>query len=128
MNQRITGLVAASSLIVLGSTVLPGCDERSAADSARSFDVSGMPPKAERLALVKDYANGIFVFPVAFFPQTLSDFRAEHPELRLVAISQGNDVRYGYGNSAVVYAENFVVAFEKVDDAGGQQTRPVERR
>ena len=137
MNRSSIGAAAAISALAFGAATLPGCGDgyspagqgRSPADSANSFNAAAMPTTAARLALVTGYGNMVYVFPMAFFPQTLSDFLTANPELRLVSFSQGMEVTSETGSYRFAHAENFVAAFEiKGDNASGQQTRPAERK
>ena len=119
MNRSSIGAAAAIGALAFGAATLPGCGDyspagrgRSPADSANSFNAAAMPTTAARLALVTGYGNMVYVFPMAFFPQTLSDFLTANPELKLVSLSQGMEVS-GLESNRSAFADNFVVAFEK---------------
>jgi hypothetical protein len=50
-----------------------------------------------RLGAVADVGNGMYIFPVTYFPETLADFQVAHPELKVVTFTQGYAL-YGGGH------------------------------
>ena len=62
--------------------------------------VSSSPEVAgTRLSRVVDRGEGVYQFPVADWPQSLVDFRKEHPELKVTAMFAGEQFGGGTGMS-----------------------------
>jgi hypothetical protein len=80
-------------LPLLAGSLLTGCD-----DSIKSFSHQTIRPhendvsatKAARLAAIKDLLNGVYIFPAMLFPETLSDFKELHPNLKVTGWGVGD--------------------------------------
>jgi hypothetical protein len=118
--SKISTFTAIGAMALAGFS-LPGCEERapagpsvgSAADRLSTVDRESS--KTSRLGEVHDVGNGIFVFPATrTFPETLSDFREANPNLRIVSVTNGVDVRYFVQgvNSAYSQSASFIVVTE----------------
>jgi hypothetical protein len=118
--SKISTFTAIGAMALAGFS-LPGCEERapagpsigSAADRISTVDRESS--KTSRLGEVCDVGNGIFVFPATrTFPETLSDFREANPNLRIVSVTNGVDVRYFVQgvNSAYSQSASFIVVTE----------------
>ena len=107
------------ALCLLAAATLPsiGCDSHYGVKDGMASD--RMPPvtrtqtREERLAQVVDLGNGVFVFPNSTtFPETLADFRASKPDLRVVSVSQGPQITSGVGGNTDTRSNSFVVVTE----------------
>ena len=69
---------------------------------------------ARRAEAIRSIGSGVFVFPATNFPLALKEFRESHPDLRIIAMTQGVDRNQGEGNQSWGGADTFVVVTEVV--------------
>ena len=129
MKQASSAITwGAIGLTALGALTMPGCSDTAADSSAARATNAGVKQvdpyvmskedrvasKEARLGAIADVGNGMYIFPTTYFPETLADFQAAHPELRVVTFTQGYALfGGGYGYQSGCPANFFVLTAPK---------------
>lgn len=76
----------------------------------RSRGERGVPVKVSPPPIAEDWGNGVWTFRATEqFPAQLSQFRKEHSDLEIIAVTQGVDKNQSLGNSSWGGSDSFVV-------------------
>jgi hypothetical protein len=109
----VLGSLSALCLGITGCTPYANTPNETSAPNDRLTPTEREQTKASRLAEVRDIGAGIFVFPRdAHFPETLSDFRQVHPELRIISVAQSADTTVGVLDQTDSRANSQIVVVE----------------